>query len=272
MRVLLACLLAAFGTLGEASLPAAGTIAGVVRDPTGSTLPGVFVQVVPRTGRRLTTVTDERGVFRVANVPAGTVGVIYSLSSFTTLRHHRVTVGARGADSLLATMSVAGICECITNDPRPRIPMPRELTLDERFDAPLPAVAYDALHDGEVPLYLELGDGPVTLAIDSRTMPDVVARLIGEVERHALDASSFYRQSRTSELWHETRTDGWRLRLAEDSNRSVEASIGPIRYDDIWLRARVLSGSDVLREMRIRSFSGELSVPIYAVSVLSLTR
>ena len=268
----MACLLAAFWTLGEAA-PTTGTIAGVVKDSIGFPLPGVLVQVVPRSGPRLTTVTRENGAFRVNGVPAGSVGVIYSLSMFTTVRQHRIVVGAAGADALLTTMSVSPICECMAGEPPPRFPKPSELTLDARLDTPLPTLAPDALRAGEVPLYFEWWDGAVTLAIDTGQVPDLAARLIDEVDRHGFDAIGFYRQSKNSDLWHQLKTDGWQLRLAQGSDGApVDVSIGLIRYDDLWLRARILSGAEIFREMRLRSFSGGMAAPLLAVSQLTVTR
>jgi len=74
-----------------------GDLSGVVKDATGSVLPGVTVSVKgPNIPRAQTTVTSESGTYRVLNLPPGTYDVTFDLAGFRTivLQGIRVTVGS----------------------------------------------------------------------------------------------------------------------------------------------------------------------------------
>ena len=73
-----------------------GSITGIVKDTTGAALPGVTVGVTgPNIVGTQTSVTNESGIYRVANLPPGDYQVAYSLSGFKGLRKSiHVSVGA----------------------------------------------------------------------------------------------------------------------------------------------------------------------------------
>ena len=88
-----ACLVAVVLGLIPASVLAQGastaTIAGVVRDSSGSVLPGATVEAAsPALIEKVrTAVTDERGQYRLAELRPGTYTVTFSLAGFATVKH-----------------------------------------------------------------------------------------------------------------------------------------------------------------------------------------
>jgi hypothetical protein len=97
-----------------ASLPA--TILGQVADNSGAALPGVSVTVrspalqVPQ----ITTVTDERGEYRITPLPIGTYTVVYELSGFQTLRLENVRLSAGFTAKLDQALQIGAIAETVT--------------------------------------------------------------------------------------------------------------------------------------------------------------
>jgi outer membrane receptor protein involved in Fe transport len=73
-----------------------GSLTGVVRDTTGAALPGVTVGVTgPNIVGTQTSVTNESGIYRVANLPPGDYQVNFALSGFKGMRKSiHVSVGA----------------------------------------------------------------------------------------------------------------------------------------------------------------------------------
>jgi len=73
-----------------------GSLTGVVKDTTGAALPGVTVGVTgPNIVGTQTSVTNESGIYRVANLPPGDYQVNFSLSGFKGVRKSiHVSVGA----------------------------------------------------------------------------------------------------------------------------------------------------------------------------------
>ncbi|HWO25801.1 MAG TPA: carboxypeptidase regulatory-like domain-containing protein [Kofleriaceae bacterium] len=93
-----------------AAAPAAGVLGGVITDQkSGAALPGVTVVVSgPALSTEQITLTDERGRYRVENLPAGT----YSVNVYyddTTVQRSNVTVGAAGAGGAAGAAGVASV-------------------------------------------------------------------------------------------------------------------------------------------------------------------
>jgi hypothetical protein len=95
---------------------AAQTIAGVVRDTSGSVLPGVSVEASsPALIEKVrSVVTDGAGQYRFENLVPGTYTVTYSLQGFTTVVRDAVNVTTGVAVTINADMRVGGVQETIT--------------------------------------------------------------------------------------------------------------------------------------------------------------
>jgi hypothetical protein len=95
---------------------AAQTIAGVVRDTSGSVLPGVSVEASSSAliEKVRTVVSDGDGQYRFENLVPGTYTVTYTLQGFTTVKRDGVEVTTGVAVTINAEMRVGGVQETIT--------------------------------------------------------------------------------------------------------------------------------------------------------------
>jgi hypothetical protein len=121
------CVIAAGVTATAQS--ATGSIDGVVRDATGAVLPGVAISLVQQdTGVERAVVSDDRGAFNLAVLPAGAYRLTADLSGFQTRRVDlRVFVGQRV--DLRIELAVAGVDqEVIVLANRPLLEMTRSHT------------------------------------------------------------------------------------------------------------------------------------------------
>src|SRR5437667_9492727 len=91
------------------------TIAGVVRDSTGSVLPGVTVEVAsPALIEKVrTAVTDGQGSYRVISLPPGTYSVTFTLSTFRTYRLEGVELTTGFTASANAELQVGEVQETV---------------------------------------------------------------------------------------------------------------------------------------------------------------
>ena len=95
---------------------ATATIFGQVSDESGATLPGVTVTLkssalqVPS----MSTVTDERGEYRLTPLPIGTYTVDYELSGFQTLRLSDIRLSAGFSAKLDQSMKIGALAETVT--------------------------------------------------------------------------------------------------------------------------------------------------------------
>ena len=87
-----------------------GQIAGVVRDASGSVLPGVTVEVTSRAlvEKFRSTNTDADGRYRIAELPVGTYSITFSLPGFWMQRREQVELVAGFTVPVNATMRVGG--------------------------------------------------------------------------------------------------------------------------------------------------------------------
>lgn len=97
---------------GVLSLPldalAAGRVHGVVLDQSGAVVPGAAVAIVDAvTGRSYTAVTDDRGRFEVAGLPAGRYDVSAATAGFQPAVQRDLSVSNDRAESVTLTLSLA---------------------------------------------------------------------------------------------------------------------------------------------------------------------
>lgn len=115
-RLAVLCLVALASLAGEAwAQRTTGTIIGTVTDQTGSVLPGVTVNI---RGEAIvgvqSTVTNEKGVFRIAALPPGVYDMTFTLSGFSTLNRKGVKVSVGGTVEETFSLGVSGGREEIT--------------------------------------------------------------------------------------------------------------------------------------------------------------
>ena len=91
-----------------------GTVTGVVKDPAGSSIPGVRVEITAtaRGSAPLIRVTDARGAFAFDRVPTADYDVKATLAGFTPFTT-RITVNAAKTTQLDIVLQVGGVAEAI---------------------------------------------------------------------------------------------------------------------------------------------------------------
>nr|MBP9947514.1 carboxypeptidase regulatory-like domain-containing protein [Vicinamibacteria bacterium] len=91
-QIALTCLLVlAFGFVATAQ-EQGGSIQGVVKDASGSVIPGATVEAKAAAGSTFSTTSGSDGAFRFPSLPAGKYTVTASLAGFTTARFESVTL------------------------------------------------------------------------------------------------------------------------------------------------------------------------------------
>src|SRR5262245_845285 len=91
-------------------------IAGVVRDATGSVLPGVSVEASsPELIEKVrTVVTDGEGAYRILDLRPGAYAVTFSLAGFGTVRRDGIELPAAFTATVNAELSVGQVQEVVT--------------------------------------------------------------------------------------------------------------------------------------------------------------
>ncbi|MGH9371878.1 MAG: carboxypeptidase-like regulatory domain-containing protein, partial [Vicinamibacterales bacterium] len=113
--VLSVLLIASIGTAAAQTQITTGVIQGTVADPTGSTLPGVSVEVRNvDTNLARTQVTEADGRFVFLQLPPGPYKVTFALSGFATLVQENLVLTVGQAITLPAVMRVSGVAEMVT--------------------------------------------------------------------------------------------------------------------------------------------------------------
>jgi hypothetical protein len=115
MKNLLGVLVVVFAILPTAA-HAQTTLAGVVRDTSGSVLPGVTVEAASAAliEKTRTAVSDGTGQYRITDLPPGTYTVSYSLSGFTRVVREGVALAGSGVTTINAELRVGVLQETIT--------------------------------------------------------------------------------------------------------------------------------------------------------------
>jgi hypothetical protein len=95
---------------------AQGSIAGVVRDPSGAVLPGVTVEAAsPALIEKVrSVVTDGSGQYEIVNLPPGTYAVTFTLAGFNALKRDGIELTGNFTASVNAELRVGAVEETIT--------------------------------------------------------------------------------------------------------------------------------------------------------------
>jgi hypothetical protein len=93
-----------------------GAITGVVRDPSGATLPGVTVEAASPSliEQARTATTDDRGVFRIVNLRPGTYKVTFTLAGFSTHVREGIELSAAFTATVNAELMLGELAETVT--------------------------------------------------------------------------------------------------------------------------------------------------------------
>ncbi|PYQ69966.1 MAG: hypothetical protein DMG01_28295 [Acidobacteria bacterium] len=107
----------AFVLFVPAMVSAQGTsaIAGVVRDSSGAVLPGVTIEAAsPALIEKVrTVVSDEKGEYKIVNLPGGTYTVTFSLAGFSTIKREGLELTANFTVNVVAEMHVGQLEETV---------------------------------------------------------------------------------------------------------------------------------------------------------------
>ena len=103
-------------TLLPATVFAQASIAGATRDASGAALPGVTVEASSPVliEKVRTTVSDDRGLYRIVNLPPGTYVVTYTLQGFNVVKRDGVELTGSFTAQIDADLAVGGLTETIT--------------------------------------------------------------------------------------------------------------------------------------------------------------
>src|SRR6185436_17731908 len=114
-RLRIAVLVALASLVGPAAYAKQASIIGVAVDDTKAVVPGVSVTATDQAaGRQIVAVTNERGEYRLLNMPAGKYTIQAELSGFSTvvLRDVELLVGQNA--TIPFTMKLAQVSETLT--------------------------------------------------------------------------------------------------------------------------------------------------------------
>ena len=109
-------LLVAVLTLLPSPAFAQASIAGSTRDSSGAALPGVTVEASsPALIEKVrTAVSDERGLYRIVNLPPGTYAVTFALPGFNQVKRDGVELTGSFTAQIDADLAVGGLTETLT--------------------------------------------------------------------------------------------------------------------------------------------------------------
>ena len=109
-------LLVAVVLLLPSSASAQASIAGSTRDSSGAALPGVTVEASsPALIEKVrTAVSDERGLFRIVNLPPGTYTVTFALQGFNQVKRDGIELSGSFNATVDADLAVGGVTETLT--------------------------------------------------------------------------------------------------------------------------------------------------------------
>lgn len=175
MRVFLrSALLVLVATLIPASAYAQASIAGSIRDASGAALPGVTVDVTSPAliEKTRTAVADDRGVFRIVNLPPGRYTVTFSLEGFRQLQRDGVELTGAFTAQIDAELSVGGLSETLTVTGETPIvdvqSVRRQTTISNDVLTSIPTARSWAATALLIPGIVTLGGGPPDVQVPRR--------------------------------------------------------------------------------------------------------
>src|SRR5437868_9521416 len=108
----------AFVLFVPAMVSAQGTsaIAGVVRDSSGAVLPGVTIEAAsPALIEKVrTVVSDEKGEYKILDLPGGVYAVTFTLTGFTTVKREGLELTANFTANVPVELRVGQLQETVT--------------------------------------------------------------------------------------------------------------------------------------------------------------
>jgi hypothetical protein len=116
-NLFVACIVAGlFVVLGPTPLLAQASLSGVVKDASGSVLPGVTVEASsPDLIEKVrVAVTDSAGQYRIVDLRAGTYTLRFTLSGFNTVRREGIVLEGTFAATVNADLPVGAVAETVT--------------------------------------------------------------------------------------------------------------------------------------------------------------
>ena len=124
---------------------AQGSITGVVRDSSGSVLPGVTVEASSNVliEKSRTVVTDNNGQYRIVDLRAGSYAVKFSLPGFNSFRRDGVTIEGAFTATVNAELKVGSLEETVTVTAESPVvdvqSVRRQITIDNDTISAIPA-------------------------------------------------------------------------------------------------------------------------------------
>src|SRR5262249_34954822 len=102
--------------LSRAQGTSTGAIAGTVKDASGAVLPGVTVEASSPAliEKTRTTVTDDKGEYKIIELRPGTYTVTFSLTGFNTFKRDGLSLPPNFTATINAVLSVGAIQETVT--------------------------------------------------------------------------------------------------------------------------------------------------------------
>src|SRR5262245_11337320 len=93
-----------------------GTIAGTAKDASGGVLPGVTVEAAMPAliEKTRTTITDERGEYKIIELRPGTYTVTFMLTGFNTFKRDGLELTPNFTAAVNAVLGVSAIQETVT--------------------------------------------------------------------------------------------------------------------------------------------------------------
>jgi hypothetical protein len=103
-------------TMSSAQGTSTGTIAGTAKDASGAVLPGVTVEASSAAliEKSRTTVTDDKGEYKIIELRPGTYTVTFTLTGFNTFKRDGLELSPNFTATINATLGVGAIQETVT--------------------------------------------------------------------------------------------------------------------------------------------------------------